>query len=107
VNPPSGEQIEIGRGDQNAVVVGVGGGLRTFSVGDHEVLDGYGPDEMCTSGRGQVLIPWPNRLEDGTYTFDGRRHQVPLNDRSTKTRSTASSATLGGQSPSTSRTGSS
>ena len=27
---------------------------------------------MCTSGRGQVLIPWPNRLEDGSYEFDGR-----------------------------------
>jgi aldose 1-epimerase len=30
---------------------------------------------MCSSGRGQVLIPWPNRLEDGSYEFDGRRHQ--------------------------------
>jgi aldose 1-epimerase len=44
------------------------------------VLDGYGPDEMCTSGRGQVLIPWPYRLEDGTYEFDGRAHQLPLTE---------------------------
>jgi aldose 1-epimerase len=80
VNAPSGEQIEIGRGDQKAVVVGVGGGLRRFSVGDHDVLDGYGPDEMCTSGRGQVLIPWPNRLEDGRYEFDGREQQLPLTE---------------------------
>jgi aldose 1-epimerase len=35
---------------------------------------------MCSSGRGQVLIPWPNRLEDGSYEFDGRRHQLPLNE---------------------------
>ncbi len=35
---------------------------------------------MCTSGRGQVLLPWPNRIEDGTYEFDGRRHQLPLNE---------------------------
>jgi aldose 1-epimerase len=27
-----------------------------------------------------VLIPWPNRLEDGSYEFDGRRHQVPIDD---------------------------
>jgi aldose 1-epimerase len=80
VNAPSGEQIEIGRGDQKAVVVGVGGGLRRFSVGDHDVLDGYGPDEMCTSGRGQVLIPWPNRLEDGRYEFDGGEQQLPLTE---------------------------
>ncbi len=27
---------------------------------------------MCTGGRGQILAPWPNRLEDGTYEFAGR-----------------------------------
>ena len=47
--------------------------------GEREVLDGYGVDE-CTSGRGQVLIPWPNRIEDGTYEFDGERHQLPLTE---------------------------
>ena len=51
---PSGEQIEIALGDHRAVVVEVGGGLR---------VDGYGPDEMCASGRGQGLIPWPNGFE--------------------------------------------
>ena len=35
---------------------------------------------MVTSGRGQVLLPWPNRLEDGGYEFDGRRHQLPLTE---------------------------
>ena len=27
-----------------------------------------------------MLIPWPNRLEDGTYEFDGQRHQLPLTE---------------------------
>ena len=62
------------------MIVEVGGGLRSFSVGDREVLDGYGPDEMCTSGRGQLLMPWPNRLEDGSYEFDGDGHQLPLTE---------------------------
>jgi aldose 1-epimerase len=35
---------------------------------------------MSSSGRGQILIPWPNRPEDGSYEFDGRRHQLPLNE---------------------------
>ena len=77
---PSGEQIEIVHGDQRAVVVEVGGGLRTYSAGGREVLDGYRYDEMSTSGRGQVLIPWPNRIQDGSYEFAGRRHQLPLDD---------------------------
>jgi aldose 1-epimerase len=77
---PSGEQVEISHADQCVVVVEVGGGLRSYTVAGRAVIDGYGPDEMCRSGRGQVLIPWPNRLEDGAYEFDGRRNQVPIDD---------------------------
>ena len=35
---------------------------------------------MSTSGRGQVLIPWPNRILDGSYEFDGQRHQLAIDD---------------------------
>jgi aldose 1-epimerase len=76
---PSGEQIEIAHGDQRALIVEVGGGLRTYSAAGRELLDGYGIDEMSTSGRGQVLIPWPNRIQDGTYSFEGERHQLAIN----------------------------
>ena len=82
---PSGEQIEISAADQRAVIVEVGGGLRTYSAGGRELLDGYAADEMCASGRGQVLIPWPNRLQDGSYGYKGRRHQLPLTEPSTGT----------------------
>ena len=77
---PSGEQIEISHGAQVVVVVEVGAGLRSYTAGGRDVVDGYGPDEECTSGRGQVLIPWPNRLEDGTYEHDGQRHRLPLTE---------------------------
>jgi aldose 1-epimerase len=77
---PSGEQIELRAGERRAVVVEVGAGLRSYSVGDRDVLDGYAADEMARSGRGQVLIPWPNRIEDGAYEFGGRQHQLPLNE---------------------------
>jgi aldose 1-epimerase len=77
---PSGEQVEISHGDQRVFVVEVGGGLRTYSIAGRAVLDGYGADEMSRSGRGQVLIPWPNRLENGSYEFAGRRHQAPIDD---------------------------
>jgi len=77
---PSGEQIAIELGDQRAVVVGVGAGLRAYSVGSHDLVNGYGVDEMATAGRGQVLIPWPNRLQDGLYEFESRTHQLPLTE---------------------------
>jgi aldose 1-epimerase len=77
---PSGAQFELALGDQRAVVVELGAGLRSYSIGGVEVLDGYGADEMSRSGRGQVLIPWPNRLDGGAYEFDGRQHQLALTE---------------------------
>jgi aldose 1-epimerase len=77
---PSGAQYEITHREQRAVIVEVGGGLRGYSVEDRDLLDGYGVKEICPSGRGQVLIPWPNRLQDGRYTFAGRDHQLALTE---------------------------
>ena len=104
--PPSGEQFELALGDQRAVVVELGGGLREYTRGGPRVLDGYAVDAMCTSGRGQLLVPWPNRLRHGGYEFEGRRHQLALTEPETATRSTGSSAGRRGASPSANRTGS-
>jgi aldose 1-epimerase len=62
------------------VVVEVGGGIRTYTVDGLDLLDGYGAEEMCSSGRGQLLAPWPNRIQDGRYEFDRRSHQLPLTE---------------------------
>jgi aldose 1-epimerase len=62
---PSGEQTEIRAGEQQVVVVEVGAGLRSYMLGRRALLDGYAAEEMAGVGRGQVLIPWPNRVEDG------------------------------------------
>jgi aldose 1-epimerase len=35
---------------------------------------------MCDAGHGAPLIPWPNRLEDGRYRFDGRAYQLALSE---------------------------
>jgi aldose 1-epimerase len=77
---PSGEQIEIRVEDRRVVVVEVGAGLRSYTVGGKDILDGYNVEEMARSGRGQVLIPWPNRIQDGTYEFRGAKHQLPINE---------------------------
>lgn len=77
---PSGQQVEIRHGEQHAVVVEVGGGIRSYTVGGADVLDGYGVDEMVTAARGQPLIPWPNRLHTGRYTWDGVEHRAALDE---------------------------
>jgi len=82
VNPPSGQQYVLTSGDQRAVVTEVGAGLRAYTVGGHDVIDGFPENEMCSIGRGQLLLPWPNRIEDGQYEFAGRMHQTPLTEPS-------------------------
>jgi aldose 1-epimerase len=77
---PSGEQTEIRWESLTATTVEVGGGLRTLAAGDWEVMDGYASDEMCRDGRGQILLPWPNRLDSGRYTFEGATYQLPINE---------------------------
>jgi aldose 1-epimerase len=77
---PTGEQFEIAFEDQRAAVVEVGGGLRTYSVGERQVLDGYDLREIAPSGRGQVLMPWPNRIADGRYEFEGSELQLPIDE---------------------------
>ncbi len=77
---PSGEQWTLRHGDLRATVVEVGGGLRTLTSGGRDVLAGYDIDEMASAGRGQLLMPWPNRLRDGRYRFDGREQQLALSE---------------------------
>ncbi|PRY49067.1 aldose 1-epimerase [Geodermatophilus tzadiensis] len=77
---PTGEQHVLRAGDAEAVVVEVGGGLRTYSAGGRAVLDGYAADEMAPDVRGHVLAPWPNRLGDGVWSWDGRELRTPVTE---------------------------
>jgi aldose 1-epimerase len=78
--PPSGQQFEIARGDQRATIVEVGGGVREYVHGERDVLHPYSLEAVCDGAHGTPLIPWPNRLADGRYTFDGDEHQVALTE---------------------------
>jgi aldose 1-epimerase len=78
--PPTGEQYEISSGTCRAVVTEVGATLRGFSVDGRDVVRGFGLNEMSTAGRGQNLVPWPNRIRDGRYIFNGVTHQLALTE---------------------------
>ncbi|MEO5711403.1 MAG: aldose 1-epimerase family protein [Nocardioidaceae bacterium] len=81
---PSGEQYEISGGGYRAVVTEAGGGLRSLEYDGRPLVLGFGEDEQATSGRGQLLAPWPNRIRDGKYTFGGRDLQLPLSEPATR-----------------------
>jgi len=73
----SGDQVVLRSDDLTLTAVTVGGGIRELTVGDWHVLDGYGEDDVALGAYGQVLVPWPNRLSEGRYEFEGREYRVP------------------------------
>lgn len=77
---PSGEQYVIGAGDYRAVVTECGAGLRLLEYDGRPLVAGFPEEQQASSGRGQLLLPWPNRIADGRYRFGGREHQLPLTE---------------------------
>jgi len=79
---PTGEQFEITGGGYRAVVVECGAALRLLEHAGRPLLDGFAAEAMPSAGRGQVLMPWPNRIRDGAFRFDGQDLQLPLSEPS-------------------------
>jgi aldose 1-epimerase len=77
---PSGEQYEFAANDYRAVVTEVGATLRELQHAGRYLIAGFAAEELRPASRGALLIPWPNRIADGRYTFDGKTHQVPINE---------------------------
>jgi aldose 1-epimerase len=77
---PTGEQYEIASGTQRAIVTEVGATLRSFSVDGRDVVRGFGVEDQISAGHGQNLIPWPNRIRDGRYVFNGVTQQLALSE---------------------------
>lgn len=78
--PPTGRQFELRRGGVRAVVTEVGATLRALEVEGLGVLQGFPEDGMPEDSRGQVLIPFPNRVDRGRYAFHGRSLVLPLDE---------------------------
>ena len=79
---PSGTQYPIAHGDYRATVVEVGGGIRLLDAAGVALVQGYALDRVCDGARGQLLVPWPNRIEDGAYSFGGSRWQLAITEPS-------------------------
>lgn len=55
-----------------------GGGLRELVVDDWHVLDGYPAGTVPGGSRGVVLLPWPNRVRGGRWTWRGQDLQLDV-----------------------------
>jgi aldose 1-epimerase len=75
-----GREHVLTDGDLTAVVTEVGGGLRVLRHGARDLVRPYAADQVRPRYAGVLLAPWPNRVADGAYDFDGESHQLPLTE---------------------------
>jgi aldose 1-epimerase len=78
--PATGEQFEIVSGATRAVVTEVGAGLRSLVVGARPLVETFGEQDRPPKGAGTVLVPWPNRVAAGRWTWNGARQQLALTE---------------------------
>src|SRR5512139_245737 len=75
-----GEEYLLRHGDYTAVVTEVGAGLRELRHTDRDLVLGCAAGEVRPRSRGALLAPWPNRVVDGSYSFDGEDLQLDLSE---------------------------
>jgi aldose 1-epimerase len=78
--PLTGEQHEIHAGDYAATVTALGATLRSLTKSGRDLITTFDPDVLPPHGAGQLLAPWPNRIDQGSYTFEGVTYQLALSE---------------------------
>jgi aldose 1-epimerase len=81
---PTGEQYVLNfsspLGEAEAIIVQVGASLRSFRIGGIDLTQPYPEHSTPPFGDGIVLVPWPNRIEDGLWNLDGQAQQLDITE---------------------------
>jgi aldose 1-epimerase len=80
MEPLSGRQFELSAGDYRAAIASVGASLRELTWQGRHLVVPFDADQVRPDYRGAVLAPWPNRVVNGRYQFDGVEHQLALTE---------------------------
>lgn len=78
--PPTGTQHTIGAYGYAATLTEVGGALRTLTYQERPLVMSYPATAQPVGAAGQLLLPWPNRVRDGKYEFDGETRQLAITE---------------------------
>ena len=79
-HPLSGSELRLSAGGYTASIVSLGASLRSLEHDGRPLVVAFAADELRPAYRGAVLAPWPNRVVDGRYVFDGVEQQLALTE---------------------------
>jgi aldose 1-epimerase len=78
--PLTGTQFEIESGDYRATVTELGAGLRELEHAGTPLVTSFDADDLPPHSAGELLTPWPNRIDGGKYSFAGAHYQLALSE---------------------------
>lgn len=81
----SGSSFSLTSGPYQATILSCGAALSSLSLNDHPLILPYPAHELAPGFAGMVLLPWPNRIREGRYSWRGTSYQLPINDIDTRT----------------------
>ena len=86
IDPTPDSEISLSFDNQRVVVSPWGAALRRYFLvdadgSDCDILWGYSGGGNKKGGQGDVLIPFPGRVAEGRYSFDGQALQLERNDK--------------------------
>lgn len=70
----------IRAGEYSAVVTTRGAALRQLQFRERDLIVPFRAGAPIPDFRGVIAAPWPNRVADGKYTFNGVDYQVPVTE---------------------------
>lgn len=77
---PTGQRFHLRGPRSSAEITQVGAALRALTVDGVDLVPPYPDDAPTPAASGVVLVPWPNRIRDGKYTFDGDDLQLAISE---------------------------
>ncbi|MGY5763625.1 aldose 1-epimerase family protein [Brachybacterium sp. DNPG3] len=75
-----GRLFVLAAGDYRAEVSAVGAVVESLTIGGRDLLVRNPEQGPIQFYRGALVAPWPNRIGDGRYTWDGQEIQAPINE---------------------------
>jgi aldose 1-epimerase len=78
--PVSADEYRLSAGEYTAVVTARAAALRQLRHRERDLIVPFPEGGPIPDYRGILAAPWPNRIADGAYTFDGVAYQAPVNE---------------------------
>ena len=74
-----GTEYKLSYKNQHCIIAELGAVIKKYAIDGLDIITSF-ENKLPASYQGCVLFPFPNRLENGRYKFNGKKYQLPINE---------------------------